>query len=299
MGNIDSMEIHNRDESLPIMSAHCESEDEPQAPLDPNAKRIIDLNDHCLEKIFELLNFQSLFDVAISNEWLRPAASTVYKLRFDQYHVVVTGNAFITDRRPIFESDKIIIDQLKSILLFLRCFRSSITVLEIDSVFYLKKKQYEYINQYVNKYCAESLVSISFESVPKITKEHFVKPFINVENVKIKGGLEHYLASFADWFPNMRHLTFVPVNMHGERFTDLHFQHVERLSIHPFVGMHNCLDLTNRKLLSLEASKLKMFVVSKCVVERNQKSSVNFIFVFNISFECSERRFSSNTAICQ
>lgn len=243
MGNLASleasMEQHNVDERPPNKRARCESVDGQQSPADPNAKRITDLDEHCLEEIFGYLNFQSLFSVAIANGILRPAAANVYKRRFGRFAVEITGNGFMTDRRPIFVLNKLIVDQLKSALQFLRCFGSAITALEFDAAYYSKGKRYEYIHQYINKYCAESLVKISFKSVSKIDKKHFPKPFRSVENVTVTGGsLARYLPSFSVWFPNMRHLTLYRLNMYGKHFTDFHFGNLQRLSILPFtVGL--------------------------------------------------------------
>lgn len=153
--------------------------------ITPKAKKITDLNDHCLEKIFEHLNFQSLFNVAIANEYQRPAAALMYKRRFRLFQVELIGNGYFLDPHPVFVMNKLIIDQLKSMLQFLRCFGSQITVLEMDIGFYVKNKRYELINQYVNKYCAENLVSIEFTSVLKISKGDFPKPFVNVETVEV------------------------------------------------------------------------------------------------------------------
>lgn len=220
------MRRHNEDERPPETYS---PKDHP-LPMDANAPKITDLNDACLEHLFEYLNFQTLFNVADANEYLRPAAATVYKRHFGQFKVRLTGNSHVTSSRPIFVLDQLIVDQLKSILRFLRCFGSEITVLEIDTGFYTKKKQYEYINQYVNKYCADNLTSISFNLVPEISAEHFSKPFTNVQTVNVvAGSVGRYLPSFAEWFPNMRQLTLIQVFQN--RLTDLHFPHLERLTI--------------------------------------------------------------------
>lgn len=253
------MDRHNHDESPPNKRARTdESVYEHPLPTDPNAKKIIDLNDLCLEKIFDHLNFQSLFNVAIANEFLRPAAARVYKRRFGRFHIRITGNSFDTDRRPIFVLHKLHIDQLKSVLLFLRCFGAQITVLEFDGAFYNKKKHYEHVNEYINKYCSENLVNITFESVPKIANEHFPRPFVNVQNVSVKGGsVGRYLPSFGQWFPNMRRLELIQANLYQNRLTNLHFHQLEHLVVHPLFGMRNRFD--NKKLKKLEAGKAFTF----------------------------------------
>lgn len=249
------MDRHNRDEGPSNKRTRTESVDEHPLPTDPNAKKIIHLDDLCLEKTFEYLNFQSLFNVAIANEFLRPAAARVYNRRFGRHPVYITGNSFQTGR-PIFVLYKLHIDQLQSALQFLRCFGAEITVLEFDGAHYTKKKHYEYVNQYINKYCSANLVSITFESVPKIAKEHFPKPFVNVQNVTVKkGSVGRYLPSFAEWFPNMHRLELIQVNMFQNRLTDLHFPHLEHLAVHPLFGMRNQLNTRDRKLKKLETGR--------------------------------------------
>lgn len=246
------MDHHNRDESPPNKRARTEAVYEHPLPTDPNSKKITHLDDLCLEKIFEYLNFQSLFNVAIANAVLRSSAARVYKRRFGRYIVYITGNPFETDRRPIFVLHKLHIDQLKSVLQFLRCFGEQITALEFDAAYYIKKKYYEHVNEYINMYCSENLVSITFESVPKIAKEHFPKPFVSVQNVTVKkGSVGRYLPLFDQWFPNMRQLKLIHVNMFQNRLVDLHFQHLERLIIHPLFGMRDRFDIT-KKLKKLE-----------------------------------------------
>lgn len=53
--------------------------------------KIIDLNDDCLMTIFGYLDLSSLFNVAISNEWLRPAAGYVYQRKFGMTTVNIGG----------------------------------------------------------------------------------------------------------------------------------------------------------------------------------------------------------------
>lgn len=60
--------------------------EEPARPT-----KIIDLNDDCLVKIFKSLNIEDLFNVAVANEWLRPAANSVYKRKFGAKKIHLNG----------------------------------------------------------------------------------------------------------------------------------------------------------------------------------------------------------------
>lgn len=180
-----------------------ESPDEPMKP----ATKIVDLNDDCLMKIFGYLDLQSLFSVAIANEWLRPAANDVYKRKFgtklinickcDDYRPVTRaygrGEHVAYDHRvPIHLIDlqakpsqihSFQICGLKTTLLYLRCFGSSIKDLKIC---YNRStsKRYGYVHQYINDYCTESLVSLSFKQMTEtMSIEQFQKNFVNVEEI--------------------------------------------------------------------------------------------------------------------
>lgn len=54
-------------------------------------KKIIDLKNDCLAKIFGYLNLQSLFNVARANEWLRPAAASVYDRKYGDIKISINS----------------------------------------------------------------------------------------------------------------------------------------------------------------------------------------------------------------
>lgn len=62
-----------------------------QRPDSPPASptKITDLDDICLEKIFDHLGFHGLFNIAVANEWLRPAARFVYKRKFGKQFILI------------------------------------------------------------------------------------------------------------------------------------------------------------------------------------------------------------------
>lgn len=98
------------------------SSDDPSTPQ----LKIIGLNDDCLVKVFDYLSLLELFNVAIANEWLRPAAAAVYKRRFGGYPVTINKccdvRGFIPPTSPYKSNDRIDIFGLKMCLRYLRCF---------------------------------------------------------------------------------------------------------------------------------------------------------------------------------
>lgn len=194
--------------------------------------KIIALNDDCLEKIFKRLDLQSLFNIAIANEYLRPAAQQVYKQKFDARHVNIkpkksNGLSF----SPLNEyEDTIEVNGLKTCFLFLRCFGKLIKCLKVG--YGLNKDVvYEHMDQYISTYCAENLVQFEFDRTPNSFNGLFCKPFVNVEFVGVcYGSLEKDFQSFPKWFPNVRHLKLnqSEINL---KFCDVHFQHLDHLDV--------------------------------------------------------------------
>lgn len=115
--------------------------------------KIIDVNDDCLEKLFELLDLQSLFNMALANEWLRPAANEVYKRKFGQKEVrLCVDSSQIVER--LFEKEtKIFVNGRKMCLQYLRCFGPSIGHFEIFHMFLCDQHHCQHIHQYIEKYC--------------------------------------------------------------------------------------------------------------------------------------------------
>lgn len=83
-----TQQSENADGSSLNLKRKHENDDSPteskyQRPATPEQPtKCTDLNDDCLQKIFEHLNLIELFNVAVANEWLRPAAGIVYKRKF-------------------------------------------------------------------------------------------------------------------------------------------------------------------------------------------------------------------------
>lgn len=66
--------------------------------------------------------------------------------------------------------------------------------------------QNDHMDQYINRFCADTLTSISFHEKSRFSVDNFQKPFANVTEVQIIGvNLEKKLPHFIDWFPNVRY----------------------------------------------------------------------------------------------
>lgn len=188
--------------------------------------QITDLNEKCLMKIFNHLDLKGLFNVAISNAYFRPAAGEMYKRKFGNMQVDIVGCGKVqpntrAEVTPIFNDIKklIIVHGLKAGLMYLRYFGPYITnlVIDYDSKSKSMSKRFEYVHQYINDYCAESLVRFAFYYMPKnASVERFQKNFTNVKEVRIFGNCSVLSnRSFVKWFPALRELILMDVLDYG------------------------------------------------------------------------------------
>lgn len=208
-------------------SASVESVDQQPQPT-----KIVDLNDDCLDKIFENLDLSSLFNVAVSNECMRIAARIVYRRRFGAKLVNIRIGVPSFTRMPSETEHEIIIGDVRTCLQFLRCFGPSIQNLKVNRS-YWNSERCDYIDEYINQYCAETLVTLSFLRNRKFSVENFKKPFVNLESIQIKDAdLGDQLPLFVEWFPKLRRLELLDVCV-DRKFgkNKATFNHLEQLSI--------------------------------------------------------------------
>lgn len=208
----------------------------PSTEQPPAPKKIIDLNDDCLQKIFGHLDLHSLFSVAVSNEYLRPAANSVYKRKFNNriinFHGVdVHSNGYTNITNYFWVCfEKVSFSELKICLQFLRCFGSSLSNVHL---YYhgSNSTRYDYIHQYLNEYCSANLLEIEFVIKPRLLIKHFDKPFAKVQTVTFH--YCHFGEQFpfvSQWFPNARVLKLFNNHM-DDRWTELPFHHLEHVRI--------------------------------------------------------------------
>lgn len=108
------------------------------------------------------------------------------------------------------------------------------------------------LDQYVKKYCADSLNEIKLFNAKKEAKGHLTKPFTKVEKVFIIcGHLDSNLIDLNMWFPEIRHLSICSYN-----HFDKHFLKLEYLSISE--PMHECSDILYRRRNVIEILRLNI-----------------------------------------
>lgn len=201
---------HKNDDSVP--ASHSKY-DPLLADQSVQTTKITDLNDDCLERIFMLLELKNLLNVMLTNKWLGPAARQVYKRKFGAHkvclHSVHNNRNSCATASIVCNQDNINITDFKSCLQFIRCFGSSITHLKIYYG-HVGGIRYDYVHEYINQYCAESLITIRFHCKSAFAIKNFEKPFVNVQTVQLYGCDLFELLPFGKWFPSVREL-----NIHG------------------------------------------------------------------------------------
>lgn len=238
---------HDNDDDQPTESKYQRLATHPYQPME-----IMDL---------ENLDLHNLFNVAITNEYLRPAAATVYKRKFGNIEVNIQNHGLeLTDH-----GNWINAFGLNMCHQYLRCFGASISNLCIryepyDRIYYCwKENEYAQIHQHLNEYCAESMVKIEFLGKPaKLLIKHFEKPFINVHTVRVTSGdLNDQFSSFPQWFPNVRSLELTGIDISSCNIkTPFHQLQDLRIDFH----RDKCRDIEDERFIHL----LRMCYRLKC-----------------------------------
>lgn len=261
------------------------------------ATKITDLNDDCLVNIFGHLDLESLFNVAIANEWLRPAARIVYKKKFGGIMVLINE---CDEVRPSYPNNRLINSKMnpwneiyiigfEQCLLYLRCFGPSITRLIINYNG-SKSHRYNHLHQYINDYCADSLTCLKFKYMPNVAAEQFRKVFNNVETVSFYDGvLGEQWPAFVKCFPNLRRLCFDDVHVAnrliGKPFELLQYLHVKNIQSDGLTTIQIVADLLSG---ARELEGLRIFQVEDCVrvhelltMIKDCPSIISFVYILS------------------
>lgn len=179
----------------------------------------------CLERIFDFLDLKDLLNVADTCNRLQIAATAYFS---DEYgNKRITLNPYRSSNVIEVYEDEINVSR-KACLPLLRCFGAKIKDLVIEYAHSPVRQQSNKPEEYINRYCADSLTSISFCRDLNFTNEIIKKPFKNVVDLCcVIVNLENKQANLVNWFPNMRSLYL----MHVSTPIDVTFPHLEHFSI--------------------------------------------------------------------
>lgn len=186
-----------------------------EAVLEAEPNGITNICFELLDRIFDTLDMISLFNVAQTCKRLQIAAAAKFETKFaNQYF-----NFDLKTKKKYFA--------------FLRCFGSKLSRLRVKSS--STNARYEnFVDQYINQYCANSLIYISFERKHEFSNDAFKNPFTYVEIINaIDCNLTKQLPNFVKWFPNVNQLNIrnFSIDSHSE-FSSVSFPHLKHLTIH-------------------------------------------------------------------
>lgn len=113
--------------------------------------KITDVNQFCLEHIFQYLDLKNLLNVAHSNKHLRQATIIPFARKYAAGLVEIRWGV-----KTKYSDGHLMIGHLKLIFPILRCFGKMITKLKVVHRNEHEIKSFRHIMEYVNEFCAES-----------------------------------------------------------------------------------------------------------------------------------------------
>lgn len=161
-----------------------------------------------LERIFDLLDLESLLHVAQTCKHLQIAAATKYRKKYGKKRIFVSADLMCGyEKQGIYKykNETNFIIGMKFCLPLLRCFGENILFLGVQNSDRIACN--DYMHQYINQYCADTLNNILFFGKAESSNESFPKPFKNVQLVcSHHSGIMKQLPNFVNLFPNLRRL---------------------------------------------------------------------------------------------
>lgn len=205
---------------------HAENdENDEQIPT-----KITDLNQFCLEKIFMMLDVESLFNVANANKWLEQSAASVYGRRFNKSPVNLCSKRTCKQSVYMF-GEYICVDSLKLSLAFLRLFGPHIPEIILFCRRAFAGTDDEWISRYMDEHCANTLQTIHVTESSTFTNETLTRPFTKLTSADFFG--RDFALDFLNlnkWFPALQRLKINTCSMHYSAIAE-HLPHLEHLTI--------------------------------------------------------------------
>lgn len=197
--------------------------------------KITDLNDDCLDQIFKKLQLKDLLNVSDSNKRFKKPVGYAFASNYGDHEMDMRCFCHQNLKQlKINGNFSLQISGMLYCLKILRCFGHKISKLTI-CYGSINEDQEANVNQYLNEYCADSLVSIRIEGA---TIPNLIKPFCKIETIEFRfTHLDFKITKFNKWFPNMRRLRFefvIDTKMEDRRCIEKHFPHLEEIEFYGF-----------------------------------------------------------------
>lgn len=197
---------------------------------------LINVNNDCLEKVFEYLPLEDLLNVADASKNSRPAVARVYH----RQHITKAKDLKLMIQKynrngPIDATPHDIeLTDLKTSFQLLRLFGYSVRTLQVN--FNENIAHDAAVYRYINEYCSENLHEVHFmNKMPEngYPLGTFQNPFLNLETVTFnRSYLSGEITEFNKWFPNMRtFITMDRVTFTDPKCVEINFKSLETLRL--------------------------------------------------------------------
>lgn len=186
-----------------------------------NPLKLVDINDDCLQAIFEHLDLESLVNIAETDDHFTTAAKSVFSRRY-------RNKKYVMSTFLIGKSDYIAIEKSFAALLF-RHFGEFISDLLVDCLSQHDKTS----EKSILLYCSSFLVNLDLVYTTTNCFKTIEKPFEKVEKLAIvRGMLNQKMSQLNVWFPNLTSLELFNVKFLEPQTVEVHLPALKQLMIH-------------------------------------------------------------------
>lgn len=201
----------------------CLQDDPKKLKMEEAPLQLMDLNDDCLEHIFEFLNLQDLVNIAETDDVFSPAAISVYSRNRR------TKKKVFVNLSPICCGQTDCVDVETNFDCFFRHFGHLTSHLLVNALGSNGTK----IEESLQKYCLNSLRHLDLAFCDATDFEQIDKPFPHVEELTvIESKLGEKMSQLNFWFPCLNRLELVYTSLSRSDYFEVNFPNLTHLEIY-------------------------------------------------------------------
>lgn len=186
------------------------AEEAPTNAIEPT--KITDINNDCLEHIFNYLSLIDLLNVADASKCFKQGVNLSFTAKYGSKKLKLQGIEPSPHQSYEVDDYKICISNLTTCLKFIRSFGHTIDELHINYIG-IGRIHCAEVDRYINEYCAETLEFIEIYRAKPYSMNKLKKRFSKVTHVEFENcNLGPQVTNFNEWFPQMSSLRFHGVN---------------------------------------------------------------------------------------
>lgn len=205
-----------------------EGSDEKKSKIEAAPVQLIDINDDCLQAIFEYLAISNLVNLAEANDRFIPAVRSV----FSRWHRKKCVSIWYYER----QSKDTVLIQVNMAVAFFRHFGHLISSLTLYHITLIDVE--EIIQQSIFQHCATSLVELKLNFFNENGFQTITKPFEKVKRLTLNTcTLSTKLSQLSTWFPELVSLTLNDCKQKYLQSLATHLPQLKHLKILDYYGM--------------------------------------------------------------